>query len=325
MAPRSAILLLPARARFGGQRLPAPTARWLGRGNHDTGAEDRLGDWLDVLPRGWAAAAVTRERDAGDAAGAVWLRADPVYIQPDINGARLLSHGDALGLTAEDAAAFMPALRPLFGDAGLPIDAPAPTRWYLRAPAGAALPAMAAPDRAVGMDLFDHLPQGPEGRRWRALLSEAQVVLHNHPRNVRRQASGLPPVNSLWFWGAGALPDHVTARVARALSDDDTLSAFFAAGGARVEPMPACMPAPEPAFEGGVLVDLRHARDLAALDRDWLSPLLDAMAGGRLAALTMDFGDGHRVHVARPHRWRFWRQPWSTPGLGAPAPADAVS
>ena len=322
MAAASAILLLPPRERFGGQRVPEATARWLGRGDHDSGDGDRLHDWLDILPRGWPAAAITRQRDAGDAAGATWLRADPVYIQPDINGARLLSHGDALGLTADDAAAFMPALRPLFGDIGMPIDAPVPTRWYLRAPPGAKLPAMAAPDQAVGMDLFDHLPEGSEGRRWRALLSEAQVALHNHPRNAQRQAAGLAPVNSLWFWGAGTLPGHVTANVSHALSDDDTVVAFFAAGGAHVDSLPDRRAGAGPTFDGRTLIDLRHARDLALLDRDWLSPLLADMAAGRLAGFTLDFADGHRVCVARSHRWRVWRRPWSAPGVAAAAVSE---
>ena len=47
------------------------------------------------------------------------------------------------------------------------------------------------PSDALGADLFEHLPEGAEGRRWRALLSEAQVVLHNHPLNAaahRRRA-----------------------------------------------------------------------------------------------------------------------------------------
>src|SRR3546814_3716114 len=76
----------------------------------------------------------------------------------------------------EDRTAFLPALRPLFGDAGFPIDAPHPSRWYLRLPPGAKLPAFAEPDDALGADLFDHLAEGSEGRRWRVLLGEAQVV-----------------------------------------------------------------------------------------------------------------------------------------------------
>ena len=40
----------------------------------------------------------------------------------------------------------------------------------------------------------------------RMLLNEVQVLLHQHPLNAARQTRGLPPVNSVWFWGAGRLP-----------------------------------------------------------------------------------------------------------------------
>ncbi len=325
----TATLLLPPRARFGGQRFSAATARWLGRADQNNiGARTTAlkpspsrggsgGDGLalcesdsairafDILPRGWPVAAVTRRRDAGDAEGNVWLRADPVYIQPDINGARLLAHGEALGLTARDSEALLPALKPLFGDVGFPIDAPVPSRWYLRLPAGARLPSMASPAQALGADLFDHLPEGEEGRRWRALLSEAQVVLHNHPHNAERIAAGLTPVNSLWFWGASGVPDHVGTDFTRISSDDDTLAAFGDAAGAQAEGLPAHWQA----GEGNRLVDLRHLRDLTALDRDWLSPLLSDLQARQLDGVTLDFGDGQRFELARGQRWRFWRRP----------------
>lgn len=301
----TATLLLPPRARFGGQRLSPSTARSLGQAGQDNPGGDPLARAFDILPRGWPVAAVTRQRDAGDAAGHAWLRADPVYIQPDINGARLLAHGDALALATRDTDALLPALKPLFGDAGFPIDAPVPTRWYLRLPEGARLPAMADPAQALGADIFDHLPEGNEGRRWRALLSEAQVVLHNHPHNERRIAAGQAPINSLWFWGAGRVPDHVRSGFREVLSDDDAMQAFGAAAGAEGSNLPERWPA------GGAdrLVDLRHLRDLAALDRDWLSPLLDDLRARKLDTATLEFGDGRRFRLARGQRWRFWRRP----------------
>src|SRR3546814_14417373 len=106
----------------------------------------------------------------------------------------------------EDRTAFLPALRPLFGDAGFPIDAPHPSRWYLRLPPGAKLPAFAEPDDALGADLFDHLAEASEGRRWRVLLGEAPGVLHNPPRNARRAEQGRPPVHQVSFWGRGDTP-----------------------------------------------------------------------------------------------------------------------
>lgn len=301
----TATLLLPPRARFGGQRLSQSSAQWLGRADREDIGGDPLARAFDILPRGWPVAAVTRQRDAGDATGSAWLRADPVFIQPDINGARLLAHGDALQLTARDAAALLPALKPLFGDVGFPIDAPAPGRWYLRLPEGARLPAMADPAQALGADLFDHLPEGDDGRRWRALLSEAQVVLHNHPHNSERVAAGLAPINSLWFWGAGRMPDHVCSAFGTVLSDDDALQAFGAAAGAGSTSLPDRWSS----ANGSRLVDLRHGRDLTGLDRDWLAPLLADLQARRLDAATLEFADGHTLRLRRHQRWRFWRRP----------------
>lgn len=306
----AATLLLPGRARFGGQRLSERTGRWLARGDGTVRSGNPLARAFDVLPRGWPVAAATRQHDAGDAAGSAWLRADPVHVRPDINGARLLAHGDALQLTGADSAALLPALMPLFGDAGVPIDAPAPDRWYLQLPAGTRLPAMASPQEALGADLFEHLPgfddDRAEARRWRTLLSEAQVVLHNHPHNARRAAAGLAPVNSLWFWGGGVLPDAVSTGYTQLLSDDEAVLAFARLAGADAGPLP-------PAWttgEGDRLFDLRGSRDLALLERDWFGPLLDALQAGRVARADFDFADGRRYRLARGQRWRFWRRPW---------------
>ena len=300
----TATLLLPERSRLASQRLPEDIAPWLARADRVMREGSQVARCFDVLPRGWPVAAATRQRDVGDAAHAMWLRADPVHVRPDINGARLLAHGDALQTTVDDSAALLPALKPLFGDSGFPIDAPTPTRWYLRLPPGAKLPVFASPDDALGADLFDQLPEGNEGRRWRALMSEAQVVLHNHPRNAQRVAAGLAPINSLWFWGAGVLPDHVRTAFTDIQTDDDAVAAFAALAGRTVGGVPPRW-RPE---EGGRLIDLRHARDLAALCRDWLEPLRAGLRARQVDRVTLDFADGAQFSLSERQRWRFWRR-----------------
>lgn len=301
----SATLLLPARERFGGQRLAPETATALARADRSVAANDPRARIFDVLPRGWPVAAVTRQRDAGDAVHSAWLRADPAYVRPDINGARLLAHGPALQLTQDECQQLLRPLRPLFGDAGFTLDAPTPQRWYVRLPLEARLPQFTGPDEALGADLFDYLPEGPEGRRWRALLSEAQVVLHNHPVNAERARQGRPPVNSLWFWGAGILPDHVATRFTTILSDDEAMQAFAAVAKAAALPLP-----PRWGMAGGDrLFDLRHERDLARIQSHWLSPLLADLRRGELDEATLDFADGAVFVLRRSQRWRFWRRP----------------
>lgn len=306
-----ATLLLPASMRFGKQRLSTDVARALGKADrHPGGATGRralLARHFRLVPDHWPVAALTRQADAGDAAQSAWLRADPCHVSPDINGARLLACGETLRLSREDADALLPALRPLFGDTGFPIDAPVPSRWYLRLPREAKWPAFAEPGDALGADLFEHLPEGPEGRRWRTLLSEAQVVLHNHPWNAQRMAQGKPAVNSLWFWGGGVLPDHVGSPHARTCSDEEVATALAHAGGVHA-PLPTRF-APNSGGDTDTAFDLVALRDLAALERDWLQPALDALRDGRLSQLDIDTEDGLRLALRRGHRWRFWRGP----------------
>lgn len=310
----AATLLLPSRTRFAGQALPDVMARSLGRADRlqvgEGGERPQMLRHFELLPRSWPVAALTREFDAGDASLSAWLRADPVYVRPDINGARLLAHDQAMQLEQADIDALLPPLRPLFGDTGFTIDAPTPTRWYLRLPREAKLPAFAAPADALGADIFEHLPgidQGdrPEGRRWRALLSEAQVVLHNHPHNAVRVAAGKPPVNSLWFWGGGILPDHVTTPHAVVHSDDTTLLALASAASVQAVPLP---PVFRP-IDAGALHDLRAMRSVAVLAKDWLAPAIAAVQRGELESLRLDFEDGAGFAIDRRQRWRFWRKP----------------
>jgi len=299
-------LLLPERTRFKDMVLPVEVARALGRGDttmHGSGDELQLARHFRLLPERWSHAALTRlvDADPAEARAHAWLRADPAHVRPDINGARLLGTGSMLGLDANDAHALLPALRPLFGDAGFTLDAPHPTRWYLRLPREARLPAFSTPDAAIGDDVFEHTPDTPEARRWRVLLSESQVVLHNHPHNAARLAAGKVAINSLWFWGGGSLPDHVTASHPTLYSDDVLLH-----GLARVGTLHAMPPCEFADVAADTLVDLRHVRDAASILERWLWPACRRTTPHQTV---LDFADGQVIMLAPVQRWRFWRRP----------------
>lgn len=308
-------LLLPDPARFGAQRLPAASALALGRGTRlpegEAGRRAQLLRHVDLPGGGWPVAALSRQADAADAGDHRWLLLEPAWLRPDINGVRLMGYGDALRVTHEDAAALLPALRPVFGDAGMVLEVTPQGRWYLRCEAGATLPAFVDPGDALGGDLGDGLEaidgDAPHARRWRSLLSEVQIVLHNHPHTADRAARGLPQVNALWPWGGGALPPTATDRpvaLARVQTADAVLRALVA-GRAAVTSLPDALEA----AEGDVLVDLDAMRDLALLDRQWLRPALATLAAGRSASLRLDAGDGHAFELRRWHRLRVWRRP----------------
>jgi hypothetical protein len=302
----SATLLLPARAQLAGS-LSAEAGRALARADlahGEAGERAQLRRHFQLVPDHWPVAALTRQLDAGDAADGHWLRADPAFLAPDMTGARLLAHGPALGLTQVDVEALLPALKPLFGDAGVILDAADPSRWYLRLSGDAPLPDFAAPEDVVGDDLFGHLPQGDAGRRWRALFTEVQVVLHQHPWNARRVSEGKPAVNALWFWGPGRLPTSVRTQYRQVRSRDEIVRALSSLAGVPEQPH----------GEVDALVDLRHLRALPLFCDDALAPLLAELQRGELRRVVLDFQDGARFTLEARQRRRFWRRALTTLG-----------
>ena len=208
----------------------------------------------------------------------------------------------------------LPALRPLFGDVGFTLDAPAPARWYLRLPRDARLPAFVDPAEALGADMFDHLPgdgrRRQQARRWRALVNEAQVVLHNHPWNARRAAVGKPPVNALWFWGAGVLPDHVATRHSRLQSNDPLARALAKAAGIAHSDLGA--------IDTATQDSLHDLRDVIPAEADRCMARTDVVRSRHrnAAAGITRFRRWHGFHASNAgQRWRMWRNP--TSGLGA--------
>jgi hypothetical protein len=294
------ILLLAERRRFAGQALSAEVARRLGHGDRlpdgEAGERAQLMRHFEILPRDWPMAAITRDADAEDAGDGVWVRADPVYIAADATGARLQAW-DTLDLDAAESAEFVAALRPLFGDAGMALSAPVPMRWYLALARGTPVPEFTDPAQALGDDLLKMLPAGLEGRRWRALFNEAQVLLHQHPRNAARVAAGRLPVNGLWFWGGGRLPDAVYFAAATVLSEDPEVLALSR--------LAVAHPGGKSADS---LLDLRHQRDWKKVEN------VLAETGREGVEIELDFADGARWKLARGQGWRFWRRPLTALG-----------
>jgi len=306
-------LLLPALSHLGGATLSPLTARYLGRGVRLPGAvpgrQAQLRRYFDFPDNQWPLAALTRQDDCGDAADGVWLRADPCHIRPDMNGARLLAVGDTLVQDARAADALQPALQTLFAEAGFEFTTGAPGRWYLKLPDGTDLPDNLPPDDALGLDLIEHVSGNPAARRWRALLSEVEIDLHHHPHNAERIAAGQLPINSLWLWGGGSLPESVGTTVSAFYSHDETALALAAAA----EVAGLLSAHFSPLRQDKTLFDLTHLRSLPALETHWLHPILNALKTGTITRLALDSEDGQQWHLTRAQRWRIWRKPWALP------------
>src|SRR5690606_27862373 len=112
-----------------------------------------------------------------------------------------------LPLAVEEAAEFQAALNTHFATDGFEFLCGASGHLYLHLqehPRVLTFP----PAQALNRDIPAYLPQGADAGSWRHLLNEVQMLLFTHPLNRERESGGLPALNSLWFWGGGALPSQ---------------------------------------------------------------------------------------------------------------------
>ncbi len=58
---------------------------------------------------------------------------------------------------------------------------------------------------AMGKKVTHYLEQSKADISWFKLTNEIQMFLYQHEINQKRLQTGLPIINSLWFWGAGCL------------------------------------------------------------------------------------------------------------------------
>lgn len=279
------VLLLPERRRFAGQwpsKACAVKLRRMSESSATPGETAQLQRHFQCLPAPWAMAAICRQAEYGDAADRLWLRADPIHLQVEMRGARVMAW-DTLQLSRDDTQAILAALRPVFGDAGYTFTEAAGGYFYISMPSASPVPDFTPAPEMLGADLYGNLP---EDRKWMALFNECQVILHNHPFNQDRQRRGLPSINGLWFWGRGVLPQalkHPFRQIDSTAHDLRALAAFTDSG-----------QAPE---RGNTLLDCRHIRDWPQVE-----DCLPAEGGFQL-----DFSDGSIWHWQPGYRWYFWR------------------
>jgi len=62
------------------------------------------------------------------------------------------------------------------------------------------------PHDITGKSVLDYLPKGDGADTLNSIMNHAQMVLHDHPVNVRRKKEGHLPANSVWLWGHGKTP-----------------------------------------------------------------------------------------------------------------------
>jgi 2,3-bisphosphoglycerate-independent phosphoglycerate mutase len=71
---------------------------------------------------------------------------------------------------------------------------------------------VAPPHDLTGQSISSHVPRSVESMPLMQITNAAQLLFKRHPVNLRREAAGKLPANSIWLWGQGRRPQMPTLQ-----------------------------------------------------------------------------------------------------------------
>jgi hypothetical protein len=238
-----------------------------------------------------------------------------------------LHDASILEVTREEADALVASLQALFAP-DIDFHVAAPDRWYARVAADE-LPVTTPLATARGRNVFGMLPAGKGRINWGSAITEAQMVLSAHEVNARRDAAGLPIVNSVWFWGEGVAPAPLDRPYSHVYAQDNFTAGLAALSGARLHPVPRGHSGIDLVGEEDtalvVLDDLTkalHRVDIEgwrsqadAIDAAWFRDMGDTIERFGRVRIVLPSEKGCRIAVLTPAARRRWfrrRKPLAT-------------
>jgi len=262
----------------------------------------------------------------GVAADACWVCADPVHLRFQ-QDRLILADSGTFGIEVDEAQVLAGELNRYFPDIGRFHVATA-ERWYLQLAANAHLERLDVPPLSAiaGRRVEQLLPPTPQTARLRQLLNEAQMVLHGHPANAARESAGRMPINSLWLWGAGALPHGMASTFDGVWSGNPLALGLGRAAGVPTHAVPgdaaALLASVAPETSHLVVIeDLlgpvqyqdgdAYRAALLALEERWFAPLRKALLAGKITRLRLETSTAYGAlawESGRSDQWKLWRR-----------------
>ncbi len=301
------------------QGLPALAATdWLeSRAARVTSAPSDWRAWLlaptplgsEVLTRLAAGPCLGALAAVDDQPDAAWAVAQPVHLATAIDHLRLAAPR-LPDLEADDAESLRSTLDAQLRTEGHALLPAVAGLWLLRCPRRLECTSH-DPAAVVGRNLRDCLPEGPDGRDVRRLMNECQMLLHEHPVNVRRAAQGRHAANAVWLWGFGTNGRAPSTALPRLVTDDPWLAGLWHLHGESAVSFEWPAPVGDPVAPGQLLAVGRppaggFAEALAVADAQLLQAVRDHARTGPRGNVMLYTGE-RVIELDAWSRWRFWR------------------
>lgn len=307
--------LAPSLARAiaeGESRWPS-LARLAGRGVVQQRDVDRSGPLhgavLDALnlrnsAASYPSAPVMRSGASGEPATGFWLRAQPIHFAAGLDRLTTVVLQGGGRMNETERALLDPVLNEHLQSSGFEMHA-SMDEWLLRSEQPLQVQTV-SPEFAAANPRAEILPQGRDAGGLRRLMTEMQMLLHEHPVNAQRQARGVPTINAVWFHGEGMLSDVTPVPLPRAYGDDLYLRGIYRLHDQAVGAQPADAAALLSAVQAPTVAVI-DVPDLDALETRWLAPLTRALWSGSISRLALLL-DEWRVSADRMAWFKVWRR-----------------
>jgi hypothetical protein len=169
----------------------------------------------------------------------------------------------------------------------------------------------------IGRKANQFIEQSKQALPWYKLMNEMQMFMHQHSINQDRLSTGLLPINSLWFWGAGLHPPHNSNDV-HWYCDDEQLNQY--ADSVKISHEPIHQLAMMQGKEHSLVIDLSLLEalkissgenlqsKLTELEETLFKPLMTMVKSNQI---TIQLRAGHSLDITMTplSKFKFWRQP----------------
>jgi hypothetical protein len=253
-------------------------------------------------------AAISAAIDGLNVGDAYWLRADPVHlaIQRDCFS---LSDPVPLMLETEHARLILDSLNQHFNQDGLMFYIGKSGAWYVRADKAPQLQTI-LPSVAMDKNVHQFMPQGENAPKWKAILNEIQMLLHDHPVNEIRESNGNVILNSIWLSGGGMMPlfNNILYDVDLVISNEVLNQGLAKWANKPLQTLPNSLDKVFQSNRQHVRLKLTHT---GQSDATWFEPILSGLRKRKIEQLTLNLGFYERtfVVVIKPlDICKFWRK-----------------
>lgn len=272
---------------------------------------------LELSPAAFASAPVSACGSGIARAGEYWMQLEPVHFAAGLDRLSFLPLRGVAAIQEAELAAIAPLLAGHLRSCGMELHTLADGGYGVRCERAWDVDT-ANPDAAAARELDLAMPKGLDAGPLRRLMTELQMLLHDHPVNDSRARRGLPAINAVWIWGAGRVPEPKPAsELPLACGDALYLRGICALHDRSAHPAPPTWDAMlrTIATSKRALAVIACA-DLHALDEQWIAPSIAALASRRIARLDLIL-DSWLLRLDRPALRRFWRKALPPSGWGA--------